>query len=197
MFASRPLIAMGSRQSLTRDGHVESIPRSPEFPELHGIGRCAVPMRISQCKPPADSERLDLDYRRVVSILSEQLARHRGEFVSNKVEIVFLGHWDRDWPMWTCTFRKKWPIKSDFGLVTVDITYQWPLKLSAPEPICVRWQAEVFPTGGDSRFHVRGESSLTVEELRNRGVLAVVSGLIETGTQQIQAATGSRGARSR
>ena len=144
---------------------------------------------------PADSERWERDYRRGVSILSEQLARHRNEFTSHEIEVVFLGHWDRDWPMWSSTFRRKWPIQSDFGLVTVALTYQWPLNLGPPEPISVRWQAEVFPTGGDSRFRVQGESSISVEELCTRGILAVVSGLIDTGTQQIQAATAPRGAR--
>jgi len=133
------------------------------------------------------------EFRRVACVLDDLLSRDRRGLVSGGIEFTdFSDRGGREWPpCWSIQFRSKWPIQSEFGLVTVDLTYAMPESVNSPQPIRIRWRAEVFQTGSASRFNFIEETNMALEAFRESGVIAVVREAIELGSMRIQAVAGS------
>lgn len=138
---------------------------------------------------PSSSEQCEREFRRVQSVLDDLTSRDRNALQSNGIEIIdFSDRGGRESPpCWSMQFRKKWPIQFEFGLVTLDVSYTMAESVSSPEPIRVRRRAEVFQSGGTSRFDHTEETNISLDELRNIGVIALVHGAIANGSGRIQA----------
>jgi len=141
---------------------------------------------------PDSSDARELEFSRVESVLDGLLLRDRDVLESNEIIIPdFACRCDRrNWPIWSVTFRRKWPIHSEFGLVTVNVTYQFPAS-DAKEPVRLTVRAEIFQTGVASRFDHREETVMSVEEFCDRDGFNQVLDAVERASRDIQvAATG-------
>ena len=124
------------------------------------------------------------------SILNDLLSHDRDAFASNGIEVISAGSDYRGWACWSSTFRKKWPIGSEFGLVTVRLNYQIDAPPRSHDSVEIWWRAEIFRTGRESTFAFTENTEIFVDELRRMGMVSVVKGIIEEGERRICSVTG-------
>lgn len=128
----------------------------------------------------------EVEFRHIERRLDDLVREAKAHFRSADVLIEDRSargyHYKNDHLFWSICFVKEWRVDIERARVTVELEYGEPLAEGDTPVIELKWRAELFQEGQDSRIDRRGQSNCSLAGLERQGIFGLVEGSIREAT---------------